>query len=71
MEKSQMRRVRQASIAALAAPLRLLVTLKPKKLKNAMLMMLPAVDTCQQEVMSLCSLSVKADTLTNADAWMK
>ena len=46
MEKSQMSRVRQASIAARADPLRLLVTLKPKKLKNAMLTMLPTVDTC-------------------------
>ena len=47
MEKSQMRRVRHASIAALADPLRLFVTLKPKKLKNAMLTILPTVDTCQ------------------------
>lgn len=42
-----MRIVRQASMAALAAPLRLLVTLNPKKLKKAMLTMLPTVDACQ------------------------
>lgn len=33
-------------MAALAAPLRLLVTLNPKKLKNAMLTILPTVDAC-------------------------
>ena len=34
-------------MAALAPPLRLLVTLNPKKLKKAMLTMLPTVDACQ------------------------
>ena len=38
-----------ASMVALAAPLRLLVTDRPKKLKKAMLTMLPMVDTCMSE----------------------
>jgi hypothetical protein len=33
-------------MAARAAPLKLLVTLSPKKLKKAMLTMLPTVDAC-------------------------
>ena len=53
-EKSHMRMVRQASMAALAPPLRLLVTLKPKKLKKAMLTMLPTVDACQTGNCTIC-----------------
>ena len=40
-------------MAALAAPLRLLVTLSPKKLKKAMLTMLPTVDACQVRLHSV------------------
>lgn len=49
MLNSQMRSVLLASMVALAAPLRLLVTDRPKKLKKAMLTMLPMVVTCTPE----------------------
>ena len=64
-EKSQMRMVRQASMAARAAPLRLFVTLKPKKLKNAMLTMLPTVDACQP---NNCMMSLTASQKASANS---
>ena len=53
-----MRSVRHASIAALADPLKLFVTLKPKKLKNAILTTLPTVDTCsdRHKLLTFCCM---------------
>ena len=62
-EKSQMRMVRQASIAARAAPLRLFVTLSPKKLKKAMLTMLPSVDACQSNKIEYSKLGGRKQQL--------
>lgn len=45
-ENSQTKAVLQASMVALPAPLSRFVTLRPKKLKNAMEAMLPNVHHC-------------------------
>ncbi len=51
-------------MAARAAPLRLLVTLNPKKLKNAILTMLPTVDAYAQDT----GVSLRLHTWSAHDA---